>query len=166
MLNKKGDIQSIIIMIVVVVMMALIVIIFSKAFLDITGELKSSSQFSNTTIETIEGVEEKTIPLLDFLVFFSLISLIIGLIISSIYIKVHPALTIIFIIGGVVAVFLAGQLANVFAEISADPELASTASQFTLTNIILGQYFPLIILIVVIIVVVILYSKRQSGEDI
>ncbi len=164
MLNKKGDIQSIIIMIVVVVMMAITVIIFSKAFLDITGELKASGQFSNTTRDVIEGVEEKTIPLLDFLVFFSLISLIIGLIISSIYIKVHPALTVIFIVGIIIAVFIAGQLANVFAEISETPELASTASQFTFTNIILGSYFPLIVLIIGIIIVVILYSKRQGGE--
>ena len=164
MMNKQGDLQSIIIMIVVVVVMAIIVIIFSKAFLDITDRFKDFDKFSNTTIETIESVEEKTIPLLDFLIFFSLISLMIALIISSIYIRVHPALTIIFIVGIVVAVFLAAQLANVFAEISETEELASTAAQFSLTNIILGEYFPLIVLITGIIVIVILYSKRQSGE--
>ncbi len=166
MMNKQGDLQSIIIMIVVVVVMAIIVIIFSKAFLDVTDRLKDFDKFSNTSIKTIESVEEKTIPLLDFLIFFSLISLMIALIISSIYIKVHPALTVIFIVGIVVAVFLAAQLANVFAEISETEELASTASQFTLTNIILGEYFPLIVLITGIIVIVILYSKRQSGETV
>ena len=154
------------IMVVVVAVLAIIVIIFSKAFLDMTGELKDTGMFSNSTLSIIEGVEEKTIPLLDFLVFFSLIALIIGLIISSIYIKVHPAVTIIFIIGGIMAVFIAAQFSNVFYEISQDAELASTASQFTLTNIILGEYFPLIILVTVIIVIVILYGKgkREGGE--
>ncbi len=153
-------------MVVVVAVLAIIVIIFSKAFLDMTGELKDTGMFSNSTLSIIEGVEEKTIPLLDFLVFFSLIALIIGLIISSIYIKVHPAVTIIFIIGGIMAVFIAAQFSNVFYEISQDAELASTASQFTLTNIILGEYFPLIILVTVIIVIVILYGKgkREGGE--
>jgi len=123
MLNKRGDLQSIIIAVVIVVILAMLVIIFSKAFLDITGELKDTDKFSNTTIETIESVESKTIPLLDFFVFFALVSLIIGLIISSIYVKVHPAVTAIFILGIIIAVFISGQLANVYAELSAEPEL-------------------------------------------
>jgi len=166
-MNKRGDFTSMVIMIAVVIALAIAVIIFSKVFLMVTGELKTSTtiNFDNTTLAIIEGVETKTIPLLDFFIFFSLVSLMIGLIISSIYIDVHPAVTVIFIVALIIGIFLAGIFSNVFYEISNEPELLSTASQFTMTNIILGKYFPLIILVIGVIVIVILYgkSKGQGG---
>ena len=166
-MNKRGDFTSMVIMIAVVIALAIGAIIFSKVFLMVTGELKTSNtiNFDNNTIDIIETVETKTIPLLDFFIFFSLVALMIALIVSSIYIDAHPAITVIFIVAMIVAVFLAGIFSNVFYEISNEPELLSTASQFTMTNIILGKYFPLIILVIGVIVIVILYgkSKGQGG---
>ena len=108
-MNKRGDFTSMMIMIAVVIALAIGVIIFSKVFLMVTGELKTSSDinFDNDTIAIIEVVETKTIPLLDFFIFFSLVALMIGLIISSIYIDVHPAVTVIFIVALIVGIFLA-----------------------------------------------------------
>jgi len=164
-MNKKAGIQSIMIAIIILFGIALAAIIFSKVFLDVTSELKDSGEFSNNTIQTIESVEDKTIPLLDYMIFFALIALMVGLIISSIYINVHPAITIIFVVALFVAVFFAGQLVNVFSEITAEDELSPTASEFTLTNFVLGKHFPLIILITGIIVIIILYGKsRRVGE--
>lgn len=163
--NKKGDFQSLVIAIVILVGMALLAIIFSKVFLDVTGELKTSGEFSNNTIETITLVEDNTIGLLDFLIFFSLIALIIGLIISSIYIEAHPVFTVIFLIALIVAVFIAGMFTNVFTEVTEDAELSATALQFTYTNIILGEHFPTVILVTGIIIVIILFGKsRRVGE--
>lgn len=163
--NKKGSFQGLVIAIVILVVVALAAIIFSKVFLEITDELKSSGEFSDKTIDSITLVEDNTILLLDFLIFFSLIALIIGLIISSIYIDIHPVFTVIFLIVLIVAVFIAGQLTNVFTEVTTDAEITATASQFTYTNIILGEHFPTIILVVGIIIVIILFSKsRRVGE--
>ena len=162
--NRKGDFQSLIIGIIVVFGLALGAILFSKVFLAVTDELKQQEGFSNTTIQTIEGVENKTIPLLDFLIFFSLVSIIIGLIIASIYIDVHPALTVVFIIGLIISVFLAGIFANVFDDFKSEPEISSTASQFSFTNLILGKQFPIILSVVGIIIIIILYGKsRRAG---
>ena len=165
-MNKKGDISSIIVMIILVVMSGIIVIAFSKGFLEVTERLKESGEFSDTSKEAIEMVEERTIPLLDFFVFFLLIAMSIGLIISSIYLRLHPALIVVLIFGIFLAVFLAGQFANVFAEVTDHDELADTASQFKLTNLILGSNFPLIILVIGVIMVIILYSKRHSGAEV
>ncbi|MBA7490710.1 hypothetical protein ES702_01253 [subsurface metagenome] len=163
--DKKGDFTSLVIMIAVVFGLALALIIFSKVFLTITGELKDTDEFSTTTIATIETVEDNTIPLLDFFIFFSLVALMIGLIISSIYIDAHPAMTVIFLIALIVAVFITGQLANVYAEVVEDTTIASTASQFTYTNLILGEHFPIIILVLGIIIVIILFGKSSKvGE--
>ena len=163
-MNKRGDFQSMMIMIAVVIALAIGVIIFSKVFLMVTGELKNSDtiDFDNDTISIIEGVETKTIPLLDFFIFFSLVALMIGLIISSIYIDVHPAVTVIFIVVLIVGIFLAGVFSNVFYDVTNEPELVDTAAQFTMTNLILGEHFPIIIFVIGIIVIVILYGKSKG----
>jgi len=165
--NKKGDFQSVVILIMVIFVVAIAAIIFSKVFLMITSELKTQPEFSNTTIDTIELVEDRTIPLLDFLIFFSLIALMIGLIISSIYIDVHPALIVIFIIALIIAIFLGGQIANIYSEITTNSELSATSEQFNFSNAILGQHFPIIIAVVGMIIIVILYGKsRRVGEQV
>ena len=166
-MNKRGDFTSMIIMIAVVIALAIAVIIFSKVFLMVTGELKTSSDinFDNDTIAIIEVVETKTIPLLDFFIFFSLVALMIGLIISSIYIDVHPAVTVIFIVALIVGIFLAGVFSNVFYDVTNEPELVDTAAQFTMTNLILGSHFPIIILVIGIIVIVILYGKSKGQSQ-
>ena len=166
-MNKRGDFTSMVIMIAVVVALTIGVIIFSKVFLMVTGELKTSStiNFDNSTIEIIELVETKSIPLLDFFIFFSLVALMIGLIISSLYIDAHPAITVIFIIALMIAIFLAGIFSNVFYEISNEAELASTSSQFTMTNLILGEHFPIIVLVIGVIVIVVLYGKSKGQSQ-
>lgn len=162
-MNKKGDFQSLIIMIAIVFILALAVIIFSKVFLLFTSELKDTGEFSNRSIEKIEIVEDNTIPLLDFFIFFTLISLMIGLIISSIYIDTHPALTIIFLIAIIIAVFIAGQLANVYTDIVGHSELASTASEFVYTDALFSN-FAMVILVVGIIIAIILFGKTRKVE--
>jgi len=164
-MNKRADFTSIIIMIVLIFGLSIGAIIFSKVFLDITGELKEVDRFSNNTITSITVAEQSAIPLLDFFIFFSFIAIMIGLIVASIYIDVHPAIIIAFIIALIIGVFIASQLANVYGDITDESELSSTASNFKMTNIILGKYFPAILMLVGVIVIVILYGKsRRVGE--
>lgn len=164
--NKKGDIPSLIISLIVVMFaLGLGAILFSKVFLSVTSEMKQQKEFSNTTLETIENVEGKTIPYLDYLFFFSFIAIFIGLIISSIYIDVHPALTVIFIIALIIAIVLAGIFSNAFIEVVEDEEIISTSNQFILTKTIVGN-LPLIVLVTGIIVILVLYGKGRGGGPI
>lgn len=160
--KKKGDMPSLIIgLIIILFAVGVSAILFSKIFLSVTEELKKQPEFSNNTKETIESVETKTVPFLDYLFFFSFVAILIGLIISSIYIDVHPALTIIFVIILIVAIILAGIFANAFVEIGEEDEIAGTYNQFKLTKSIVNN-LPLIILISGIIVILILYGKSRS----
>jgi len=163
-MNKRGDLSTIIIAIVFIFALGVAFMIFSKVFLDVTGEMKMMD-LPNSSIDTIEHVEQRTIPLLDYAVLFLFFSIVLGMIIASIYLDVHPALMVLFIIIFIIAVFLAGQFSGIFTEISSDTELSSTASQFTFTNALLGSYFPVIVLAVGIIIIIILYGKsRNVGE--
>ena len=165
-MNNRGDMSSLVIMIAIVFALALALIIFSKVFLAVTSELKDTGVFSNRSITSIETVEDNTIPLLDFFIFFSLVSLMIGLIISSIYIDTHPAMTVIFFIALIIAVFISGQLANIYGELAGNAELSSTADQFTYTSLILGEHFPMIVLVLGIIIVIVLFGKSRRVSDV
>jgi hypothetical protein len=161
--NKKADIPSLIIgLIVILFVVGIGGILFSKVFLLVTEEMKTNPEFKNITIENIEYVEGKTIPFFDYLFFFSFVAISIGLIISSIYIDVHPALLIIFLISLIIVIVLAGIFANVFVEIGEEPEIISTYNQFTLTKIII-THFPLLIFVIGLIVVIVLFGKGRGG---
>lgn len=166
--NKTGDVQSIIIMITVVFALAIGAIVFWKVFLDMSAEWKQNPSIKqhNKTVEVMETVEDKGQGLLDLFVFMTLIGLMIGVIISAIYLPSHPAVTGIFIIAMLIAIFLSGIFANVFEKITTTPELASTASQFSLTSLILGSHFPIILTFLFIIVVIVLYGKSKSSNEV
>lgn len=161
-MNRRGDIQSIVVSIIFVVVMAIVAVVFAMAFDEVMDELQEQEQFSNRSLETMEMVQGRTIPLLDFMIFFTLVGLMIGLIISSMYIDTIPALAPIFMLFLVVAVFIAAQFTNIYDRIATDDKVIATAEQFTLTNAILGSNFPIIILIIGTIVILILYGKSKS----
>ncbi|MHA1873344.1 MAG: hypothetical protein ACTSVB_04450 [Candidatus Heimdallarchaeaceae archaeon] len=166
--NKKGDFASIVIALVIIFVFAVTSIVFSHAFLKAVSNLKMQEGLSNSSISVIETVEDRTIPLLDYAVFFIMIALFIGLIISSIYVRVHPAWLVAFLIALIIVIVLAGQFTNIFDAISSNDELSSTASNFTLTNLIMKKtggvpVLPTIFLVLGVIIVVVLYGKSRSG---
>jgi hypothetical protein len=162
--NKKGDVSSLIISLVIIVFVMIVIsLFFSQFFLALIGEMKGMPQFPNQSISAMTSVEEKTIPFLDYLIFFSFISIIIGLIISSIFIDVHPAFFVVFIIVLIFAVLLAGIFSNVFNTIGEDTTMSTTYSQFQFTPLIVN-HFPLMVFITGIIVSIILYGKSRGGN--
>ncbi len=162
-MNQKGDISSLIItLIVILFIVGIVTLLFSKVFLDVTSQLKDMPQFSNRTVENLEFVESKTIPLLDYLFFFSFIAIAIGLIISSIFINTHPSFTIIFLVALGIAVVLAGIFANIYMRVGENSEMVTTYNQFTLTQALMN-HFPLIVFVIGVIVVIILYGKSGTG---
>lgn len=164
--QKKADLTSLIIgLVVIIAVMAMIAVVMSDSLIEMMDALKDSGEFSNNTISTINTVQTKTIPMFDFLIFFAFFAVAIGLIISSIYLDVHPAITVAFIIGLIIAVLLSAQFVNVYGELSDQEDISSSAAQFTLTNVIMGQYGPIFILVIGVIVIVIIYGKsRRVGE--
>lgn len=161
-MNKQGDLSSIIIMIAVIFALSIATIVFSRIFVDISDELLEMPRIENNTATAIGHAQDRAIPLLDMFIVFAFVGTLVGLIISSIYIDTHPAFTMAFILGVIIAVFLAIQFANIHSEVIENPALSSTADQFAMSNIIMGSLFPVLILITGVIVIVILYGKGRS----
>lgn len=164
-MNKRGDLTTILILIAIMLGLAFASIIFATVFNSLTEEMKDIPGIPNNTISTIQTAQTSAPKLLDFLVFFTFVAFFIGLIISSIYIDVNPAVLIVFIVFLIIAVLLSGQVSNAYNQFVHDDALSVTAEGFPLTNMLIGgKYFPIIILVVGAIVVVILYGKtRRQG---
>lgn len=161
-MNKKGVSISLYLigMLVIVLVLAISAIVFSKVFLDVTGELKDVDKFSNNTVNTIEFVESHTIPLLDNLVLWVFVGSFLGLILLAYFADLPPILIIIFILVIILAVILSGLFANIYAEVTENSALSATSTQFNFSNLILGSWFPMIVLVAGIIMVVVLFNRR------
>lgn len=169
MSDRRGDLNSVIVMIVIVFALSISAVIFWKVFTEFTEEFKKNPRVkdNNNTIDVIETVEEKGQGLLDLVVFISLVGFMIGIIVSAVYLPSHPVVTGIFIVGMLVAIFLSGMFVNVYEEVTEQPQLSSTASGFTMTGLILGDYFPIIMTFLLMIVTIILFGKsRNSGVQV
>lgn len=163
--NKRGDINSLIIVLIVVLfVIGIVSIFFSKFYDQLNTEIQASTEFSDNAKAVVDNVNSKTIPFLDYLFLFSFISILIGLIISAIYIDTNPALAVVFIIVTIIAIILAGVFANAFVEIGEDSELSTTYDQFTFTKAIIN-HFPLMIFISALIVGIVLYAKPKGGSS-
>jgi len=162
--SKKGDLPSLIIMIFIVFALAVGGILFSIVSNEIFSGMKEIPEInqSSNAVEAIDAVNNGATGWLDFLFFFSLIALSIGLIISSIYIDVSPAITMIFAILWILAIFIAGIMSNVFAEITGETEIAQMTEQFTLTKTVM-PIMPFVIFGIGIIVIAVLYGKPHAG---
>jgi hypothetical protein len=164
MKNKRGDLSSLIILVVIIFGLAIGAVLGGHILLSIFGEFRNQPEFQNTTAgDTVEDVEGKTIGYLDFFIFFLLIAMIIGIIVSATMIDTHPVILIVFIVGMFITIFLAGILANVYYDVTTEEALLTTSSQFSMTNLILGSHFPIIMFVVAIITIIILYGKSKAG---
>ena len=163
--NKKASAPVFIISVIVILFIVGICgIIFSKAFLMTLSELKGNPIISanNRSLASISVVQDKTIPLLDYVFFFIFIAFAIGLIISAVFIDMHPVFIAIFFLLLVVGVVLAGIFGYVFIHIAENPVLLSTYEQFTLTHALMN-HIPLILAVLGFTIIIIFFAKPRGG---
>lgn len=128
----------------------------------IFNSLKEPQNFgqSNESVLRINQVQNLITPAYDQLVFVILVAVIIGAIVIAIFTDYHPVIVGIFIIAIIILVIIAGLFANAYDEVKNNSFLSSKASQFTMTNLVMGKQLPIIILIVGVICILILLAKR------
>lgn len=162
-MNRRGDVISLIISLVVIFfVIALVAVIISKPLKQTLSTFSQIEGMPESAVEATNFVEAQTIPWLDYLILFSFIAISIGLIISSIYLNVPSAFTIILIILMLVAVVLSGVFSNVMAEVGANSDIVDTYNQFTFTKAIFTS-FPIMVFIIGLIVILVLGRNKSEG---
>ena len=162
-MNKRADIQSFVVMLTILLVVAVVGIVFTKAFKDATNLLKQQEAIKNNTtvITTIEKAQSGT-KFFDYLFLISFIGMSLGIVISSIFIDVHPAFLVVFIIGWIVVVVLGAIISNVFTEITETEQLMTTATSFKFTNAIMSK-LPFYMFGIAMLTIIVLYGKSRMG---
>lgn len=165
-MNKKAQVGSflpyILIGIIIVLIFAIVVIPISYTGDQIFDELKETDNFgsSNNTVEKINQVQTLMTPAFDQLVFIILFSIFIATIVLAIFTDFHPVVLIILILAFILLVVVGGLFANVYDDVRDTEILSSKASEFSLTNLVMGPQLPIIIAILGTICIIIILAKR------
>ncbi len=165
-MNSRGQIGGFLpfILLGLVVAFVFAVVVVPVAYMgdEIMDTLKEDDNFgsSNESVERIGQVQSLMTTAFDQLVFFILVGTLLGLIILAIFTDFHPVVLIFLIIVLVLLVILGGLFANAFDEVSNTDILSAKASEFTFTNVVMGEYLPIFILVAGAIAFLIILGKK------
>lgn len=159
--NKKGIAADMIYGAVMLFALAFVLIIGYVVYTNMMPELRNSAL--NTSAETIAALEsgQDIIDTFDYLWVGILVAIILGIALTSMFVKVHPAFYFVLIIVLAITILLSSIFSNMYAEISSTTEINAT-SAFPMQNYAFSQ-FPLVMLIVGIIGIIILFSKSRAS---
>lgn len=163
--NKKGDVSSIVTFMVMVFFLAVAFLISAFA----TNQFKevitdSALNGTNVSVSSVDHLDRMTNTSIQYgyIAIFSF--LIIGMMISSFMVRIHPAFLFIYVIFLLVAIFIGVPLANTYQEVAESSGIVDIASQQTLIEWTM-EYMPFILLGVGALSMIITFGKliRQNG---
>ena len=162
---KKGDASSFLIAIILMIVFAIVAVFLSWLLKDMFGGMLNDSDINsnagaNTTISTLDLYRP---VFFDNYVAWFILGSVFALFIGSIFLDYHPVWFVVFLLVTLMATFLAIQEANIYDEFRADSDLGSIVTEHSLSNALLGQYFPVLVFFTGIVAMIILYGKKNSG---
>jgi len=163
MLRKKGDPTD---MILLLVMVFFLVVSFAVALyangkvheIISTTVLNESAAYSSID-SAFTTINEFTVQR-GFLLFFGI--LIIGILVSSFMVRVHPVFLFIYIITLIVAIFVAIYLGNAYELVVSNGQLATIAENYAMMTWVM-EHITLILLGVGALSMIIIFGKVGGG---
>lgn len=154
--NKRGSMESIIVILLIIGITSVIITAGYKAFDDTFDVLQpqiDSSSVANYTITQARSALE----IFDTMILGILIALIIGVILLSFMIDVHPIFFVTAVILAIFSIVLSVILSNMY--ITAVAELG-VASSFTITTFVF-QYLPYIVALINMMAMIVIYAGKK-----
>jgi hypothetical protein len=163
LLRRKGDPTDILLLSIMLFFLAisLAIVLFANIQLQ---EIISTTVLNETTAyssinESFTNINH-FVAQRAFTMFFAF--LVIGILVSSFLIRVHPVFLFIYIITLVVTLFVTIYLANTYAMVVANPQLAEIAEHFAMTTFLM-QHSIKILLGVGALSMIIVFGKISGG---
>lgn len=165
-LKRKGDASSIVTFLILVFFLAVSFVVVGFANEKIK-EVVDTTVLNSTTVADDASTQLGNITSRTINYGFGAIIafLIIGMMISSMMVKVHPVFLFIYIIVAAITIFVAVPLANSYQMIAENETLASVANQQTIITWIM-QHLVLVLLGTAALSMIILFSKLGGNSGI
>jgi len=169
--NKKGQFASILLAVITIFIIAIILLFFNhlnKQVYDSLDEYLEDSEYDNTEshqiTEKLQEIEGSRIW--DYVFLAAFMGIMIQMIVLSFASKTNVAFFWIFVLLGIIILVVGTILSNIWQEIAINPEFSETIARFTITNTILGSYYPTIITGIFFLGLIIIFGKFPGlGEE-
>lgn len=168
--NKKGQFESKLYAIIIIVVIGIIFLFFNRLnnelydgldewFNDSANEGNNYSE-ARDALSRIQDVENS---IWDYAFLAIFIGFVIQIIMFSFATRIHIAFFWIMILLDLPLLVLGVIMSNVWQELAANPEFATSIARFPITNMLLGTYFPLAVVAIIFFTSIFLFGKRPTG---
>lgn len=168
-MNKRGaDIPSILFALVSLFVVGIMLVVFSHLFSQVYSGLNDAvgigstinSSIANNTLTEVIRYENS---MWDYFFLAIAIGYLLMMIILGFSTQANPVFYFLFIIMGMLGLFVGVALSNTWESFAGTGELSSTIARFPITNSIMDNFFPLYIVVMLISSGIILFGKRVIG---
>ena len=169
MKNKKAQFESRLLAIVLIFVVGAILFFMNHFNQQIYSEFDSyfneSTDYNGSeahqAARTFEEIEESSIWDYAFLAFF--IGFLIQIVLFSFATQFNIAFYWIMVIVDIPLLIVGVITSNIWQELVANPEFATTITRFPIANAILGTYFPTVVVVIFFFSSIILFGKRPGA---
>lgn len=161
--NKKGQaIFDLVVLIIVVFVFAVVALFGGYIYNELNDEIQADTDFSTEAKASSQSVNDGYAVWFDNAIFFTIILLWIGLLITSFMIDTHPIFFIITVIF-MIFVFIVGMsVSNAYDDIVSDSDLSGYSSNFPKTTFIFNN-FLVVLIFIGLSTAAALYAKSGGG---
>ena len=170
MKSKKAQFESMILIIISIFIIAIVLLFMNHlnvqmySSLDeyfLTSDNFNQTEAHNVTIQLLE-LEETNIWDWAFLAIF--IGLMMQMLMLSFASRINIAFFWIFILLGILILIIGVILSNIWQEMAANPEFSTTILRFPVTNLLLGEFYPLVIVSILFLGMIVLFGKFPGQQ--
>lgn len=168
-MNKKAQLQSIALAVIMLFVVGILFFFFNHMFsqvYDTVGGYLEEGDYNNTEASTsIRGIEEAENAIWDYAGLAMAIGVVIQLVFFAFLTRISPVFYWVYLLASLIILALGAVLSNIWQDVVANPEFATTLTRFPITNTILGNSFLLFITSLVLMVIVIVTFGKGRGEN-
>lgn len=160
-MDRKGSIPADMAFgVVFLIIIAIVSITALYAYSEMSPAFKGVINVSDPIVNNTMDAAEATLGMLDYMWLGLFIVLIIGLVVTSMMVDIHPAFYVAIFLVGVFLITLGAVLSNAYMETLSQPGLSNVTSDFPVQNYVI-DYYPIFILIIFVIILAVLLAKPR-----
>lgn len=170
-LNKRGQFQDVLYIIVTIFVIGIIFFFFNH----ISNDLYSGfdAYFGNTTDyvdsparTAVQDIQEVENTIWDW----AFLAIFIGFLLQMIILAYSTRISIIFYwlfaLIGLIGLGLGVILSNIWQKMVEQEVVSGTLTRFTITNMLLGTYYPIVVTGLILIIILVIFGKPSGGGEI
>lgn len=167
--NKRGDLESIIFIVIFLAVIGFILFLVShinqEIFTEISLNLEKNATSNYTeSVAIMEEFKARDAVIWDYAFLGIFMGSIMAIGLSAYAIRVSPIFYWVYGLMALVVLATGVMLSNIWQDMATDAEFAATLSNFPITNILLGSYYPVAITAIVVISMIILFGKPPGNQ--